>query len=482
MSGIDAAFLAVETPTNHMHVASLVLLDPLTAPVGWGFADLRGLVQSRLHLVPPFRRRVVEVPFGLEHPLWVEDPAFDLDHHLFRAALPGPGGEVELSTYAAQVVSRPLDRSRPLWEMHVIEGLESGQLGLLVKIHHAAIDGLLGAELLVQLLDLQPEPRAVAPEAPPWEPDTVPSVADLVAGALPSLAARPAALVEAARRTLDTVRLVRQRNEEATVPPPPAPFSAPRTSINGPVTSLRRVAWAQVALEDVKVVKNAFACTVNDVVLAVCGGAVRTYMAGRDEHPDGDLVALVPVSVRGDDLLPTMANLLSPMLVSLATSVEDPVERLLAVAQSARMAKAQERDVGFGVVKDWAEVVVPALASTAAQWASRVRLADHVRPPCNVVVSNVPGPPIPLYLAGARVAALFPMGPVADGIGLNITVLSYMGRLYFGLVGDEAAVPAVGDIAGRVPPALEELAKAAAMAAGPATDGPATGGPDEGHC
>lgn len=482
LSGIDAAFLAVETPTNHMHVSSLVLLDPSTAPAAWGFAELRELVASRLHLVPPFRRRVVEVPLGLGHPLWVEDPDFDLDHHLFRAGLPAPGGEAELAALAAQVAGRPLDRGRPLWEMHVVEGLESGQVALLVKIHHAAIDGLLGAELLVQLLDLQPEPRTVAPEVPPWRPDALPSVADLVAGALPSLAAKPAALVHALRRTLDTVDTVRRRNEESAAAPPPSPFRAPRTSLNGPVTSLRRVAWAQVPLEDVKAVKDAFTCTVNDVVLAMCAGALRVYLAALDEKPDGDLVALVPVSVRGDDLLPTMANLLSPMLVSLATSVDDPVARLLAVADSARRAKAQEQEVGFEVVRDWAEVAVPALASTAARWASRVRLADHLRPPCNVVVSNVPGPPIPLYLAGARVSALFPMGPVADGIGLNVTVLSYVGRMYFGLVGDEAAVPAVGDIAGLLAPALAELAKAAAAAVDDSAGGTGPGRPAEGRC
>lgn len=483
LSGVDAAFLAVETPTTHMHVASLVLLDPDTAPGGWGFGDLRGLIAGRLHLVPVFRRRVVEVPLGLEHPLWVEDPDFAIDHHLFRAALPAPGGEAELAHLAAQIVGRPLDRGRPLWEMHVVEGLESGRVAVLVKIHHAAIDGLLGAELLVQLLDLQPEPRPVAAEDPPWRADPLPTAAELVAGAVTSLAARPATLLETVRRTLDTVDTVRRRNQETPGPPPPAPFRAPRTSINRPVTSRRRVAWSQVPLDDVRAVRAAFDCTVNDVVLTICGGALRAYLAGRNEHPDGDLVALVPVSVRTDDGLPTMANLLSPMLVSLATSVADPVERLAAVAAGAGRAKAQEREVGFEVVREWAELAVPALASTAARWASQVRLADHLRPPCNLVVSNVPGPPVPLYLAGARVAAVFPMGPVADGIGLNVTVLSYVGRMYFGLVADEDAVADLDDLADRLAPALAELVKAAADRTGPAVVlPPAPGQPGGPRC
>ncbi|HEX2698633.1 MAG TPA: wax ester/triacylglycerol synthase family O-acyltransferase [Acidimicrobiales bacterium] len=482
LSGIDAAFLAVETPTTHMHVASIVLLDPASAPGGWGHADVRRLVAGRLHLVPQFRRRVVEVPFGLEHPLWVEDPAFDLDHHLVRTALPAPCGDAELAELAGQVASRPLDRGRPLWEMHVVEGVGSGQAALIVKIHHAAIDGLLGAETLVQLLDLQPEPRVVAPEDPPWHPDPVPGVGELVAGALPSLAARPEALLEAARRTIDTVLAVRRRNEQAPASSPPLPFTAPRTSLNGPVTSRRRVAWAQVALDDVKAVKNAFGCTVNDVVLALCGAALRAHLGDGEEHPDADLVALVPVSVRNDDGLPTRANLLSPMLVSLATTIDDPVERLQAVAAGARRAKDQEREVGFDVVLDWAEVIVPGLASTAARWASRLRLADHLPPPCNLVVSNVPGPPVPLYLAGARVDAVFPIGPVADGVGLNITVVSYVGRMCFGLVADAAAAPALAGLAARLGPALEELVKAAATAAPVTPDGGGTGGALEGRC
>lgn len=486
MSGIDATFLAVETPTTHLHVATLVLLDPATAPSGWGFAHLRALLAARLHLVPVFRRRVVEVPFGLEHPVWIEDPGFDLDQHLLRAAVPTPGGDAELAAVVAQMVGRPLDRARPLWEMHLVEGLASGRVALLARIHHAAIDGLLGAELLVQLLDLQPEVREVAPEDPPWRPDAMPGPGDLVAGAVQSLAARPEALVAIARRTLDTVAAVRRRNEAAERggggPPPPSPFSAPRTSLNGPVTSARRVAWAQVALADVKAVKNAFSCTVNDVVLAVCGDALRTYLAGRGEHPDADLVALVPVSVRTDDGLPTAANLLSPMLVSLATTVDDPGERLLAVADHARRAKEQEREAGFDVVLDWAEVTVPALASAAARLASQVRLADHVRPPCNVIVSNVPGPPVPLYLAGARVDAVFPLGPVADGVGLNLTVLSYVGQVFVGLVADARAVPRLDDLAGLVEQALAELVGAALARTGPdsgdraAGPGQATGG------
>ncbi len=480
LSGIDAAFLAIETPTSHMHVASLVLLDPASAPGGWGFADVRRLVADRIHLVAPFRRRVVEVPFGLEHPVWIEDPAFDLDHHLFRSALPSPGGDAELAALAAQVVGRPLDRGRPLWEMYVVEGLESGQVALLVKIHHAAIDGLLGAELLVQLLDLQPSIRSIPPEDPPWEPDAVPDPGDLLMGALPSLVGRPEALLEVVGRTIDTVTAVIRRNESSSEAPPPSPFTAPRTSLNVPVTSLRRLAWAQVALDDVKAVKNAFGCTVNDVVLDMCGGALRSYLHGRGEHPDGDLIALVPVSVRADDGLPTTANLLSPMLVSLATGVDDPVERLRAVAASARRAKDQERDVGFDVVLGWAQVAVPGLASAAARWASRLRLVEHIRPPCNLIVSNVPGPPIPLYLAGARVDAVFPMGPVTDGVGLNITVLSYVGRMYFGLVADAVAAPALFGLAALLGPALEELVKAAATAG--AGNGAESGSTPEGHC
>lgn len=459
LSPVDASFLAVETATSHMHVATLVVLDPSTAPGGWGFDAVRDVVARRLHLVPPFRRRVVEVPFGLAPPVWVEDPDFALDDHLHQARLPAPGGTSELLDLVADVVSRPLDRARPLWELHAIEGLGSGRTAVVVKVHHAAIDGLLGAALLVHLLDVQPDTGPGTTTSPPWAPDELPLPADLLAGALSWLAGRPGAVVEAARRTLGTAAALRRSNEEAATPAPPAPFAAPRTSLNGPATPGRRVGWAVVALDEVKAVKNAFSCTVNDVVLALCAEALRTHLRRRSEDPGRDLVALVPVAARKPDSpASTMANLLSPMLVSLATTVDGPAARLRAIADGTTRAKAQQRVAGGQLVRDWAELAVPAVVGLAARMASTARLAEYVPPPFNLIVSNVPGPPVPLHLAGARVEAVVPMGPVADGLALNITVLSYASHLHIGLLADAAAVPDVGEIAASFEPALAELA------------------------
>ncbi|HZU72437.1 MAG TPA: wax ester/triacylglycerol synthase family O-acyltransferase [Acidimicrobiales bacterium] len=464
LTGLDASFLYLETPTNHMHVASTTVFDPNTVPGGYSFDKVRDLVRERLPLLPPFRRRLVEIPFGLHHPLWIEDPDFDLDYHLRRAALPAPGGAVELAQFAADVMGRPLDRSRPLWEMYVIEGLEGGLIATVTKTHHSAIDGVSGAELTVNLLDLQPEPTPMS-EEDTWEPDRIPSDFELVAWALNSLARQPLAAAKAARRTLEMAVNLRRRNRRPDVTPPPAPFSAPRTPLNQNITAHRTFAFTDIPLDEVKEVRVALGGTVNDVVLAVCSGALRRYLAERDELPSKALVAMVPVSVRTEDQKGTMGNRVSSMLVSLATDIEDPVKRLAAITEGTRHAKDQEKAIGAEFLTDWAEFAAPTVAARAARLASSMRVMERVNPIYNLTISNVPGPPFPLYSAGARMVAMYPMGPIADGAGLNITVMSYMGTMYFGLVACREVVPDVDAIARHIDEALDELRKAAAAVA-----------------
>src|SRR3954470_5625085 len=242
LTGLDASFLYMETPTNHMHVASTCIFDPSTVPGGYDFNKVRDLIENRLPLLPPFRWRLVEVPFGLHHPLWIEDPDFDLDFHVRRAALPSPGGMEELREFAAEVISRPLDRSRPLWEMYVIEGLENGLIATVTKTHHAAIDGVSGNELTVNLLDLQPEPVETVPDTE-WKPDRIPTDLELVGYALNSLSRQPVLGFKAARRTLEAAVTLRRRNRRPEITPPPAPFAAPRTSLNGAITPHRKFAF-----------------------------------------------------------------------------------------------------------------------------------------------------------------------------------------------------------------------------------------------
>jgi WS/DGAT/MGAT family acyltransferase len=465
LTGLDATFLYMETPNNHMHVASTAVFDPTTVPGGYSFEAVKDLVENRLPLLPPFRRRLVTVPFEIHHPLWVEDPDFDLDYHVRRAALPAPGGDRELAEFAADVISRPLDRTRPLWEMYVVEGLENGMIATVTKTHHAAIDGVSGAELTVNLLDIQPEPMIVPPPDPPWTPDRIPTDPELLGWALQSLSRQPLRALSTARRTAGALLTLRRRNRTPSVNPPPAPFSAPRTPINVSITPHRKFAFTQIPLDDMKMVKNALGGTVNDVVLAVCSGALRNYFDARGEKLEGSLVAMVPISVRTEEQKGAMGNQVSQMLVSLASDIDDPVERLHKISSGTVHAKDQEKAIGAAeLASDWVEFAAPALAARAARLYSRTKMADRHRPLFNVTISNVPGPPFPLYSAGARMLAMYPMGPIFDGGGLNMTVMSYMGHMFFGLNACRETVPDVWDIAGGLDQAMEELRKAASKA------------------
>ena len=468
LTGLDAAFLLLESANNHMHVASVAIFDPATMPGGYSFATVRQLVQDRLHLLPPFRWKLVEVPFGLHHPIWINDPDFDLDFHVRRAVWASPGGTAELRQFVAEVVGRPLDRQRPLWEMYVVEGLEGGRFALVTKTHHAAIDGVSGMEMTVNLLDLTPEPRVIEPEDPPWRPERVPSDAEMVTFGVASLARQPLMAATAARRTaLMAVNLWR-RNRQPDVEPPPAPFAAPATSLNVPITPHRQFGTARLQLDDIKAVKRALGGTVNDVVLAVCAGALRRYLDDQDERPDGALVAMVPISVRTEDQKGTMGNRVSSLLTSLATDLDDPVERLAVIRSGTARAKDQEKAVSASELTGWLEFAGPAVAAQAARLVSTLRVGSRMKPIFNVVISNVPGPNVPLYSAGAQMEAVYPVGPISSGIGLNMTVMSYMGDVFFGLLACRETVPDVQRIADALVEALTELQKAAAAVEGQA--------------
>lgn len=433
LSGLDASFLYLETPTCHMHVCSLAIYDPSESPGGWSFEKVRDVFDARLHLAPPFRQRLVEVPFGLHHPLWIEDPDFDIDHHLHRVSLPAPGGRRELAELTSRLIAIQLDRSRPLWEMWVIDGLEDGHVAVLSKVHHAAIDGASGAELTVATLDLGPEVAVYEPETE-WVPDRVPNEAEMLAHAASSLARQPARVLRSLQRSVGAGLDIRRRNREPDVEPPPAPFAAPRTSFNAALTRNRAVATATLSLPEVKAVKNAFGTTVNDVILALCAGTLRRYLEGRDEHPDAPLVAMVPISVRTHEQDGAMGNQVSSALASLATDLDDPVDRLLAISKRMRDVKAQQELIGATTLQDWAEFAAPAVFGRAARLYSRTRMANRHRPLFNLTISNIPGAPFPLYLAGGRMVHNFPMGPIYDGGGLNITVMSYLDQIDVGIV------------------------------------------------
>ncbi len=470
LSGLDATFLYLETPTHHMHVAMTMVLDPSTMPGGYSFSAIRDFIGDRLHLVPPFRRRLLEVPFRLHHPIWVEDPDFDLDRHIRRIGAPAPGGRRELAELAGQIASSPLDRSKPLWELWVIEGLKHDRIGVVTKVHHSAIDGSSGADLMVHLFDLDP----AVEDPPPAEErpsEHIPSDVELLAYAAASKARRNLGLLPLLGQTAQSVSRIVQGRRSPDQPVGAVPLTAPRTPWNGPLSSRRAVGFARVPLADVKAVKNHFGVTVNDVVLAMCAGTLRRYLQARDLLPDEPLIAVCPISVRtgdGDgapDPAAASANKVSAMFTSLATDVEDPGERLRAIAEVTRGAKEEHNAVGADMLQNWAEFAGPNLFNLASRLYSGRGWAGSHRPIHNVIISNVPGPPFPLYYAGAEMVAAYPMGPAMEGAGLNVTVMSYRDSVDIGLMVDKELVPDVWDMADAVQPALDELKRAAGLGA-----------------
>lgn len=469
LTGLDAGFLYMETPTTPMHVASLIVVDPTTAPGdSWGFDDLRSLYEQRLDQAPPFRRRLVEVPFGLHHPIWIEDPEFDLDWHLRHIAVPSPGGREELAELCAHLVAIPLDRNRPLWEAWFIEGLEGGNVGLLTKVHHAAIDGASGEELMIAILDLTPEIEDKPAPPEPWAPDKVPTDTELVSYAMVSLAQQPVRAVKTARRTVEVALSLRDRFGQPNTITPRLPFQAPHTVLNGALTPHRSLGLSTVELSRVKAAKNALGCTVNDVVLTLCAGALRRYLDEHADVPEEPLVAMVPVSVRSEDQKGDMGNQVSMAFASLATDLDDPIDRLRVIHESMQAAKEAQQLIGADVLQDWVEFAAPIVAARAARTYSRLRGADRHRPLFNVTISNVPGPPFPLYVAGAEVVSTNPIGPIFEGGALNMTVMSYLDRLDFGLHACPELIPDVQHLADGIVVALEDLeaAIAAVEAAG----------------
>ena len=446
LTGLDATFLYLETPSLHMHVSMATIFDPSTVPGGYSFDKLRGLVSSRLELAPIFRRRLVEVPFRLGHPYWVDDPTFDLDYHIRRSALPAPGGVEELAQFVGDVCSRQLDRTKPLWEMYIVEGLRprshrGGNQD--PPLHDRRGVGRRAAGAAVRPRT-RPPPRRH--RHGPCAGERLPSELQLVAHSLATRLKRPLGITTLAWRTgkgLLDVRRLRGRGQGK--PRCRSRHRGPRSMPRSPRTAA--LPSPRIALEDAKRLKRACGTTLNDVVLAVCTGALRRYLLDGNELPDEPLVATVPVSVAPTCGQPAGANKVSAMFVALPCQIDDPVERLRRIRESTKGAKEEHNALGADVLLDWVEHATPNVFSTAARTYTRLKLADRHRPIHSLVISNVPGPDFPLYLAGAEMVAGFPLGPVMDGAGLNITVMSYRGVLNWGLMACAETVPRVADLA-----------------------------------
>jgi diacylglycerol O-acyltransferase len=468
LSGLDASFLYLENPTHHMQLEIVTVFDPSTVPGGYSFAKMQGQIDARTHQSPIFRRLLVEVPFRLGHPVWVDDPNFDIDYHIRRSAVPSPGGLRELAELAGDIASRQLDRAKPLWEIWIVEGLEDDQIAVIAKMHHSTVDGVSGAALLSVLFDLEVDPGP-EPEPPEVVGDGhIPTNAELISEAMAARMFRPFELTRDILRTAQRLLDVRRvRHEPAHLAPrarAALPLSAPRTSFNCSITRRRQVALSAIGLADVKRLKNATGTTVNDVVLAVCTGALRKFLLEGDELPDRPLVAVVPVSVHPDTHSPFGSNKVSSMFVHLPAQVEDPLERLVAIREGTMGAKEEHNALGADMLVNWAEHATPNTFAAAARLYSAMHLADRHRPVANLIISNVPGPDFPLYLAGAEMVAGFPLGPVMDGLGVNITIMSYRGTLYWGIISCPETMPKAWQLAADIPLALDELLDAACLA------------------
>jgi diacylglycerol O-acyltransferase / wax synthase len=462
LSGLDATFLYFETPAVHQHVCAVMVFDPSGMKEGYSFERVKEFVRERLHLIPQFRRRLAWVPFNLHHPVWIEDPDFDLDYHVRRIAVPSPGGPEQLADLAGDIAGRQLDRTRPLWEMWVVEGLEHGHVALVAKMHHCTIDGVSGSNMMVYLFDLTPEGQEVEPQADDWKPERRPTDLELVGYAVRSRLKRPVQLARNVPPTVQgLVNLVRQRRQSET-PSGATPFTAPRTSFNGAITPHRKVSFTNVPLEDVKLIKNVFGTTVNDVVLAITTGALRRYLADGAELPDRPLVASCPVSVRTDENEDTVgSNKVSAMFVNLPVHIADPIDQLGAIRESTKGAKEEHKAIGATFLMEWAELAAPRTFGLAARLYSNMKLAERHPVVHNLVISNVPGPPFPLYFAGSRLVSLNPLGPIFDGAALNITVLSYLDAIGFGFIACRELVPGLWDLTAAVTDAAADLKKAA---------------------
>jgi len=460
LTGLDAAFLAMESRTTYGHIGSVIVLNAAKAKEPLTLDRLTRHVESRLHLLPPYRRRLLRVPLDLDQPYWIDDEQFDIEFHVRELALPKPGGDAQLAEQIARLHARPLDRSRPLWETYLIHGLAGGRLAVYTKIHHSAIDGVSGNEILTALLDVDADGR---PDDGPdeWSPESRPSDTMLVARSLLALSAQPLraarfgvaltkslpGLLRAPGRprvpVLDRLILdqVAPREGDELLARPG--LRAPRTPFNRPITAHRRWSFVSVSLDDVRTVRKLYpGMTVNDVVMAMCAGALRRYLLDHDALPAEPLVAGVPVSVRTADQSADLGNRVSTMFAPLATNLDSAELRLQAAHESMRAAKEQHQAMPADLLADVTQFATPAVAARAAQLAARLRLVEQVRP-FNLIVSNVPGPNILLYLAGVPLHAYYPVSAIADGQGLNITVLGYLGQLHFGVLACRELVPDV---------------------------------------
>lgn len=465
LGGIDASFLYMESPETPMHVAGFTLYDLPEAFKGSFYDHFREFFAGRVHLIPIFHKKLARTVFELDHPGWVDAGELDLDYHIRSARLPAPGSFRQVEELIAELHAVPLDLKRPLWQFTVIEGLENGQVALYSKVHHAAVDGGAGMVITHALYDVTPVPREVEPPKPREAEKPKPSTAERAILGMHDMATK------AVKQQLNFMEAVpKVMGQVADMLAPTTGGSgmqlpqliAPKTPFNASIGSKRSFAARSLSLDEAKTVAKATGTKINDIVMAICAGALRQYLKGKNKLPDAPLIAFVPISLReagNTDL----NNQVFGMSCPLATNFGDPLIRLKTIRKDSGSSKSMAGSVKNLALKDYTLIGAPMLLPGLMQLYGKSGLADILPQAVNVTISNTPGPPFPLYCAGAKVAALYPVSIPVHGIGLNLTVQSYLGKLDFGLTADHAAVPDIQVLADYLETSFDEL-KAAVMA------------------
>jgi WS/DGAT/MGAT family acyltransferase len=455
LTAVDASFLAQEHDASHMHIGAVTILEgPVPA-----YSDLAAHIRSRLHLVPRYRQKLAFPPLETGRPLWVDDPAFNLEYHLRHSALPAPGSEAQLRTLAARFVSQRLDRGKPLWELYMVEGLEGGRFALISKTHHALVDGVSGVDLATVLFDLAPDPPPIEHPGRGWQPAPEPTTVALATRGFRALVRTPvgfaARAAGAATHPLETLATAREAAEGIGELVWAGLNPAPETPLNVPIGPHRRLEFVRCELEDFKQVKNAFGGTVNDVVLTVVAGGLRRWLRARGVRTEGlELRALVPVSIRPKGQGHTLGNQIAVMRGPLPVYVEDPVARLRVVKAAMDGLKESKQAVGAEVMASVQQFAPPTVLAQASRLNFSTRLF-------NLIVTNVPGPQFPLYVLGRKMCDLFPIAFLPENHGLAIAIMSYDGSMDFGLLGDYDALYDLSSLAEYLEASLTELVTAA---------------------
>ena len=464
LTAVDAGFLHQEGPTTHMHIGGVAVFEGPPP----SYREMLDHIGSRLSLVPRYRQKIATPPAGAGRQRWIDDPRFNLEYHVRHTALPPPGDEEALRRLAGRIFSQALDRSKPLWELWLVEGLNDGGFAIISKTHHSLVDGISGVDLMTMLFDLTEVPREVARDD--WVPRPEPSAAELAtagvrdtAAGLASLPVRAAAAAWHPRRAL--AQLTENAEGVAEVARSALLEPAPDSPLNVPITPHRRIAFVSSRLEDFKTVKNAFGATVNDVVLAAVGGALRRLYEFRGEPTDGvTLRVAVPVSTRSRDERGAMGNRVTQVVAPLPIGVADPVARLAAVRQAMQGIKQSRRAMGAEAITELQDFAPPTILAQA----SRLNFSNRL---FNLLVTNVPGPQFPIYALGHELRAIFPIAFLAGDRALAIAIISYNGGVHFGLLGDFDALPDIDVVADGLERALAELVRLARAATAGASSG-----------